>query len=185
MHPRTEEINAYLDANRAALLEEVERVAPALRETRPAPDRWSVAEVLEHLALVERRITGLLAGSLSAARAEGLGPERETGPVVGTFDLTRVLDRGRPVEATAAARPLGGLDARGALAALEESRAALREVLFAGDGLALGEVSLPHPVFGPLNFYQWVLFVGGHEARHVAQIRGIAGALAAPQGRGE
>lgn len=180
MHPRVEEVIAFLDTNRAALRAEVERIPAALRETRPAPGRWSVAEVLEHLSLVERRIAGLLAELLSAARAGGMGPERETSPVVGTFDLARALDRGRPVAATGAALPRVGLDAAGAWTALEESRAALREVVLAGDGLALGEVSHPNPAFGPLNFYHWVVFVGGHESRHAAQIRDTGDALATP-----
>ena len=32
----------------------------------------------------------------------------------------------------------------------------------------------PHPVLGPINIYQWALFVGSHEARHALQIREIA-----------
>ncbi len=177
MHPRVEEVIAFLDTKRAALRAEVERIPAALRETRPAPGRWSVAEVLEHLSQVERRIAERLGGLLSEARAAGLGPERESSPVAGTFDLARVLDRGRPVTASGAALPQGGLDAARAWAALEESRAALREVVLAGDGLALGEVSYANPALGPLNFYHWVLFVGGHEARHAAQVREIGDAL--------
>ncbi len=180
MHPRVEEVIAFLDTNRAALRAEVERIPAALRETRPAPGRWSVAEVLEHLSLAERQIGERLGVLLSEARAAGLGPERESGPVVGAFDLTRVLDRGRPVTAGGAILPQGGLDAARAWAALEETRTALREVVLAGDGLALSEVSHTNPVLGPLNFYHWVLFVGGHEARHTAQVREIADALAAP-----
>jgi hypothetical protein len=36
-----------------------------------------------------------------------------------------------------------------------------------------------HPVLGPIDLYQWILFVAVHEARHTAQIREIAAALAA------
>jgi hypothetical protein len=43
--------------------------------------------------------------------------------------------------------------------------------------MALGDITVPHPVLGPLNLYQWVLFVGGHESRHAIQIREIAQAL--------
>jgi len=46
-----------------------------------------------------------------------------------------------------------------------------------GDGLALGEVIQPHLVLGPINIYQWLLFVGSHEARHTAQVREIAAQL--------
>jgi hypothetical protein len=32
-------------------------------------------------------------------------------------------------------------------------------------------VSAPHPIFGALNGYQWILSVGKHEERHLIQLR--------------
>jgi hypothetical protein len=63
------------------------------------------------------------------------------------------------------------------LAALAESRRELLSALDLADGLALGQISFPHPLIGPLDLYQWVLFVGQHEARHAAQIEEIAGTI--------
>jgi uncharacterized damage-inducible protein DinB len=40
-------------------------------------------------------------------------------------------------------------------------------------------VSVPHALLGPLTLYEWVLFVGQHEARHAGQVRDIARQLAA------
>lgn len=179
MHPRIAEVLGHFDTSIATLDRAVADVAPALRERRPAPDRWSVAEVLEHVALVEERITQLLVNLLDTARADGLGPERETSPILPTFDLARVLDRSRPVTAGEASWPRAGLDASAAAAALARQREAFRATVLAADGLALGTVSAPNPVLGPLNGYQWVLFVGGHEARHAGQVRDIAAALRA------
>ena len=45
------------------------------------------------------------------------------------------------------------------------------------NGLAIGQIELPHPRFGLLNAYQWVLFLGAHERRHTAQIREIVETL--------
>jgi hypothetical protein len=180
MQPRTEEVLQELDARRAALESAVAAVPPELRERRPAPDRWSVAEILEHVAIVEGQVTGLLAKLVDSARTAGLGPERETGPVVPTVDVARLLDRGRPVTAGPASMPREGLDAEAALAALARQREALRETLLAADGLALSEVAAPNPVLGTLNAYQWVVFVAGHEARHTEQVREAAAALDPP-----
>jgi hypothetical protein len=77
------------------------------------------------------------------------------------------------------ALPSGGLDAGAAWAALAETRRILREVLLAADGLALSDLVLPHPRLGPLNVYQWVVFVGAHEGRHAAQVREVTEALVA------
>jgi hypothetical protein len=38
------------------------------------------------------------------------------------------------------------------------------------DGLALETLSFPHRVFGPLDLYQWLLFLDAHENRHTEQI---------------
>jgi hypothetical protein len=70
-----------------------------------------------------------------------------------------------------------------AAAALEQSRKAFREVVAAGDGLALGTVSASHVLLGPLTLYEWVLFVGQHELRHAMQIRGIREQVGAGEAR--
>ena len=177
MHPRTAELLEHLDRERAALRLAVEGVPPDRRERRPSPESWSVAEVLEHLALVERRLTQLFTTWMAEARAQGLGAESESTPLVPTLDWATVLDRRRKITASEAVRPRGDLNAPAAWGVLEEAQRALRTVVLEGDGLALGEVVRPHPVLGPLNLYQWVAFVGAHEARHAAQIREIGALL--------
>lgn len=177
MQSRTQEILAHLDMHRAELERAVAAVPAQLRERRPAAERWSVAEILEHLALVEARIAHLLGDRLAAARAAGLGAERETSPVVPTLDVARLLDRSRPLTASEASQPRAGLDAGAAWAALSEQRRAVREMVLAADGLALGAVSIPHPRLGALDAYQWLVFLGAHEARHAAQVREVAAAI--------
>jgi uncharacterized damage-inducible protein DinB len=177
MHPRIQELVEHLNDSRATLRAALDAVPPARRQMRPAPDRWSVAEVLEHLAIVEARVTQALSARLIAAKASGLVEERETHSTLVAFDVSRFLDRGKPFKAGDASQPKAGMDASGAWAALEQSRAALLEVVIDGDGLALGEISHPHPAFGPLTMYEWLAFLGGHDARHAAQIREIGAAL--------
>jgi hypothetical protein len=171
MHPRIEEVLAHLDAQRAALEQAVAEVPPSLHARRPAPDRWSVAEVLEHLMLVEGRIAKLLGDRLTAAREAGLGPEREQTPVVPTVDVAGLLDRTQSIAASDAVKPRGEQAADASLASLIEQRRALRTMVLTADGLALGDVMIPHGRLGPLNVYQWLVFLGAHEARHTAQIR--------------
>lgn len=173
MQPRISEVLDYLDKNRAALERTLAEIPPASRERRPSPESWSVAEVIQHLSLVEGRITQVIARCIEEARTTGLGPEVDTSPVTPTFDLARVLDRGRPITAGDAVLPKEPLDLDAAWAVLEERRAKLRALVVSADGLALGRVAAPNPVLGPLDAYQWVLFAGAHEARHTAQIKGI------------
>jgi uncharacterized damage-inducible protein DinB len=177
MHPRTQELLQHLDDSRLVLREAVDNVPASLREKRPAVDRWSVAEVLEHLSVVEAAVTRRVATLLSAARDQGLGQESDTSSVLATFNLTRVLDRSRAVTTSEAGRPKQGLSATAAWAALDDTRAAFRQAVVEADGLALGTIVAPHPALGPMNLYHWIAFVGGHELRHAAQIREIESQL--------
>src|SRR3954471_3981294 len=119
MHPRTEELLRHLDANRVVLRAAVDDVPRSLREARPAPDRWSVAEVLEHLTRVEEQLTRLLTSKLSEANAAGtLVPDADTSAVVDPKAHQVVLDRGRRITAGDRVLPRGQLDSTAALAAL-------------------------------------------------------------------
>jgi len=170
MHPRTKELLDHLDKQHGRLRRAVEDVPRAQREVKPSPERWSVAEVVEHLSIVETRIGHVFMVKLTEARAAGLGKERDASPVVGTIDMDRLLDRTRRITAAEAALPTGKLDCEAAWAAHERAREAICSSVRSADGLALGEVMHPHPVLGTINLYQWIAFVGGHEARHTAQI---------------
>lgn len=179
MHPRTEELLRHLDTNRDVLSAAVTAVPATLREIRPAPDRWSVANVLEHLTRVEEQLTRLLSHRLAEARAAGaLPPETRSSSVLESIDLGRILDRTSRVAASERVHP-GGMESAAALAGLERSRIALRALLESYDGLDLSGMTFPHPVLGVIDGYAWFAFIGAHEARHAAQIREIGQLVAA------
>jgi hypothetical protein len=169
MHSITRELLEYLDNQRSLLKSAFESVPPQLREQPPAPERWSAANVIEHLAIVETRISNILSERIEQART-GLPSETSTGPIVPTIDLQRVYDRSTRVKAPETAIPKG-LDAASAWAAFETAGSKLRGVLTANDGLALSLVTHPHPRFGEMSVYHWMVFLGAHEVRHAEQIR--------------
>ena len=177
MHPRVTEILEYLDDQRAGLTEAVAGVPPTIAGRRPSPERWSAAQVVAHLGIVEASIAALFMQRLLEARAAGLGPDRETSPILPTLDVTRLLDRERALVAGERLRPPESPAMDDALATLARTRERLRRAIKRADGLALGDVSAPHPLLGSLNLYQWLIFLGAHEARHAAQIREVARTL--------
>src|SRR5260221_7348612 len=118
MHPRTRELIDYLDAQRAALRKAYDTVPAELRDRKPAPDRWSAANIVEHLAIVEGRIAGRFAGLIAEARASGHAAESSTDPILPTIDMTRVTDRSGRINAPDPIQPTG-LAADAAWAALE------------------------------------------------------------------
>lgn len=174
MHPRTEEVLEYLDARRKELRAAVDSVPATARNTSPAADQWSVAQVLNHLTMIDRRVAIGISKWIMEARDSGLGQETETTSVLGTIPAERITDRSRRVEAPPEIRPRTDVDAETAWTELEQARSKLRAAFLSGDGLALEQVIQSHPVLGPINIYQWALFVASHEARHTLQIREIA-----------
>ena len=177
MHPRVAELVDLLTRGRAALLAAVASVPADQLEQRPNSASWSVAEVLDHLLMVESGSARLLAKRLQRAREAGLGPETETSSVL---DLLPGYDPiGGPARvAPEMVRPREGVRAEAALEGLQEARETLMGVLQDGDGLALGQVTAVHPVMGEIDLYRWVLFIAKHEQRHEQQLQGIGAALA-------
>jgi hypothetical protein len=176
MHGRTRELLDYLERQRAVLRATFEAVPPALRNQAPAPGQWSAAGCIEHLAIVERLVAGRLTKNVAEARAAGLGAELSTDPILPQLNVSSVLNRGTRVNAPDPIQPTG-LGADAAWAAIVVSRGVMRDAVVACDGLALGNVSWPHPLLGPLTAYQWIAFHGAHEVRHASQIREIAATL--------
>jgi hypothetical protein len=177
MHPRIQEVLTVLDDTRASLKSTIASIPTDRHSVRPSGDRWSVAEVVEHLGIVETRIAQMVAEKLDAARKAGLGAETEVTPVAPMLDIAGVINRSKPITASEASQPRGGLSTEEGLKVLSERRAALRQAITTVDGLSLGTVEIPHARLGTLNVYQWLLFLAGHEARHTDQIREVARAV--------
>jgi len=174
MHPRIKEVVEALDSRRAELARAVNEVPTSARGRRPSEDRWSVAEVLEHLALVEENIPQRVKALVTEQRTN---PERESTSIAETIDSAFMLDRSKKRVAREAMQPRSGVDAAAAWTRLERARQVTHETLRELDGVALSDVSAPHPALGPLNGYQWFLFLAAHKGRHTAQIREITAAI--------
>jgi uncharacterized damage-inducible protein DinB len=172
MHPRLAEIVKYVD-DRRAKLEAVASELPYERwSDRPAAGSWSVAQVFDHLHLSESGIARLLAKRIARAKEAGLGPERSDESVMNSLDFYPVI-AGPRRQAPEIVVPRPDPRAPEVHEALRRSRADLHDALRSGDGLALGDVTATHPALGVINAYQWVLFIGQHEARHTRQVAEI------------
>jgi hypothetical protein len=145
-------------------------------DTARATDRWSAAEVLEHLTLVERIFGGRIVKALDEARS-GLSSEAHARTPLPDAVEQRMVDRVNRRQAPEPAQPTGTLDVATGWATLESNHETLRTALAGCDGLALSQVTLDHPFFGTMNVYQWVELMAAHEGRHTEQIKEIAAAL--------
>lgn len=168
MHPRTAELLRFLDEQTATLRAAYDAVPVERRSVRPAPDRWSPVEVVHHVTIVERRVTGRIRALVEQARA--IGRDGDESSVIAAVGADRMLSRARRITTGEANEPR---DANAATlwTDFDDARRALTEIVASGDGLALGAVSAPHPALGELTGYGWIAFIGAHAGRHAAQIR--------------
>lgn len=178
MHPRLGEIVRYVDDRRAELESAASRLPYDRWAERPFESSWSVAQVFDHLHLSESGIARLVAKRIARAKEAGLGPETSTESVMGALDFFPVVD-GPKRQAPDIVVPRADARAPDVHDALRRSRADLHAALREGDGLALGEVTAAHPALGVINLYQWILFIGQHEARHTRQVEQIVRDLTA------
>lgn len=179
LHPRISELIDYIALQRREVHDVVALIPSELRDRKPGPEQWSVAEVVEHLSMFERRVAGMLTKHVTAARAAGAGADPETSSVVATYANPGGLSgRDTRIEAPPIVRPTGSLDSAAATGALVESRAVMIGALQNASGVDLRNSMQPHPVFGPLNMYHWIVALGLHDRRHAAQIREIGESLA-------
>jgi len=179
MHPRLAEIAAFLEETRAAVVRAVEPVSEEDAAKRPAADVWSVDEILTHLSLVEPGVAKRIAKSVGQAKGEGLARETSVESVMHSldgagFDLVR-----QKQVAPEFVDPKTVLPLSEALATLTRSRDGLRRAMADADGWALQQVVAPHPRLGALDMYQWLLFLGHHERRHLAQLERTIAAVTA------
>jgi uncharacterized damage-inducible protein DinB len=160
----TKDVAGQLETARAELIVVVSGLTEEQARTRPAPDRWSVLECLEHVNSVERRFLGMVKASEAGAPAE-----RDAAKEAAIRE--RMLDRSNRRTAPEAVHPNGKY---GSISeALQEFNAARDETLrFATEqGVNLLSRSASHPVLGPLNGVEALLLIAGHGRRHTAQMR--------------
>lgn len=134
------------------------------------PERWSIAENIEHVITVERRITGLM-GKLLQQPGE---PEKCV-QAAGKDEVVQAggVNRGVKFVAPEAVRPVGKWsDPAELMAEFGKTREATIDFVRETQG-NLREHFIMHMAFGEMDCYQWLILLSRHGARHAAQIEEI------------
>ncbi|MCZ8522244.1 MULTISPECIES: DinB family protein [Paenibacillus] len=161
------ENNRQIRSNLWAALEEL---SDEQLNTRVEEGRWTIAQVLEHLYLIEKSLTRAMAKTLR---------EGEVRPVE-TKPFFQTLDRSRLFPAPPYLVPAEGYYTKEELRGkLDASRQDLEQLLAGISDEVLAQKSFPHPVFGLMDLRQWLTFIGVHEQRHWGQIEELKQGLPA------
>ncbi|MEJ7617453.1 MAG: DinB family protein [Pyrinomonadaceae bacterium] len=173
-HHSVAEIYAFMDEARRRLEQRVVNLTPTQQRFKTSADAWCIGEVTEHLALIEERLSRTIAAAVKRASvAEGYH-RASFAPV----SLDRFAEQAaRKLEAPEMVRPGGLASISDSLAKMRDSRATLAGLRPQVEVRDFSAVIFPHPLFGPLNIYEWLVTIGLHEERHLKQIENI---IAAP-----
>lgn len=138
----------------------------------PDGEKWNVAHIVEHIAIVKDGMSKISAKLLTQAQAAG---KTSDGKAILTENFATKAAEARQLkfEAPDRVRPTGNLTINESLAKMEESNQALEKLRPLFETVECSDFKFPHPFMGELSAHEWLALVGGHEARHTAQIEKI------------
>lgn len=150
-------------------------VPEAKRHVAPV-GQWTAAQIIWHLAKVERGVARLIEAKMATIPAMATVPPGPASDVVLTLlDRFDFKDRSRKLSAPEGLAPPAEVDLVAESLRWADGRsqllAAARE---AGPRLAL--IRHDHPFLGAFDGFQWVLMVARHEERHLLQLREVVAA---------
>jgi len=161
----------YFEETRQNFLNSIKGLSEAQWKYKPGPDRWSIAEVAEHIAVSEETLSGIVTRQLMQSPA---APEKKEA-AKGKEALIRAAITNRSVKAQAPEmlKPTNRWATQEELvkafnASRDKTVSYIKETQ---DDLR--SHFRPHPVFKDLDGYQWLILISGHSARHTAQINEV------------
>lgn len=160
-------------------LDAINGLSDAQWKFKPAPDRWSIAEIAEHLILTEDALMGWTKKVLDTPAVAGRAANRTADEKV----YAAWMDRSQKATAPAEVRPGAGKWTTPAAAAKEFAARRDRTL----DYVRTTQDDLRgHVTKGPggeMDAYQLVLGIAAHTERHMAQLNEVKAAAGYPAAR--
>jgi hypothetical protein len=158
----------YLETTKNGVVNATKGLSDAQWNFKTAPDRWSIAEVVEHLAAAEDMLRGMTQEQVMKTPAI---PARDPVELKKIDDgvLAQVPDRSHKIQAP---EPLKPTNRFGSPAEAEkhfvDSRATTEAFLKNTPDLRAHAVDSPMGV--KLDGYEWMLLIAAHSERHTKQM---------------
>lgn len=156
-----------LDQSRQRLLRILKGLSPDQLLYRPEPERWSIAENVEHVVMVEKRLVGAIDKLLQ--EPADFSKQSAVSDAELVWQVSTVVE---PLKAPDRAQPSLRWPAETLLQEFETARQQTRDFTSATMG-DLRHHFIPHPFFGDLDCYQWLLVIGAHCNRHSTQSEAV------------
>lgn len=159
----------YLEQTRAGVFAATKGLSDAQWNFKPGPDRWSVAEVTEHIAAAEDFIRDSIREKVMTSPPVA---EQADAKAVDDLVLNAVPDRSHKAQAPEPLRPTNRYGSpQASLKHFRESRAVTLQFLKKTKDLR--QHAADSPMGKKLDGYEWVLFLAAHSERHTRQIEEV------------
>jgi uncharacterized damage-inducible protein DinB len=156
-------------ATRKFFLDSIAGLSKKQWNFKPAPDRWSIAECAEHIALSEDMLAGAGKAALKTPAEPDKAMRGAKGRAADQKLLDAVADRSKKAKAPEQLQPQSKFKtAQEAVAHFQKSRGANIEYIATTQDDLRGHLS-NGPV-GAMDSYQWFLTMSAHTERHTKQI---------------
>lgn len=165
-----EAIVRHLNAAKEKFLASVSGLSEAQLKFKPAADRWSIAEIAEHIVLSETFLHEVVADMLKSPAT----PDKKSAVPDATV-LQNATDRTNRLQTRDSLVPTGRWGTlKQTLKEFEAARARTLALVKAQQS----ELRSHFAKFGPLELdaHQWLLSLAGHSERHTAQINEVKAA---------
>jgi len=162
---------AELEGSKKAFLDATKGLSAEQWNFKSAPDRWSIADCSEHIALSEGYIFGLVSEKIMKSPAN---PEKRDA-AKGKDELIVQMMQNRTYKAKAP-EPIdpskhGVMTPEESVKLFLDTRAhTIDYVKTTQEDLRDHLFDHPVPVIGTLDAYQWIMLISGHTRRHTLQI---------------
>ncbi|MDR2272808.1 MAG: DinB family protein [Sphingobacterium sp.] len=166
----TDSLLLYFNQTTKELEKQVAGLSEAQLQFKPAPDKWSISQCLEHIVLSERMIFDMAKAALSKAPQ----PERKSEVQMTDDNLkTTLTDRSHKFQAPKELQPTGIYkDSKTALADFLAARQPVIDYITKADAKDLRNHINDYPT-GTVDGYQGLMFIAAHCARHTKQIEEV------------
>lgn len=159
----------YLDETRADYLNQLKGLSDKQLNFRAAEGRWTIAEIAEHIIVVEEALFGML-----NARVLKSEPPKcaDVFRVADNTVILTVTNRSQKFTAPEAVKPNGRWKTRDELSASFEKTRNITTDFVKNNKIDLRNLFGQSPV-GTIDAFQWLLFINAHSERHLAQLKEV------------
>ena len=167
-----EEIYAEKSLALRHLHEHIQELRVSQAHFHPSNAGWSIAEIAEHLSIVDGQLIQLIAALLKKIEESG-AIRSAIVPLEISLESLAQKHQSEKFITRDKFRPTGKMTIPESLTSLRDFQSRLYDLKPRLQSADLTMATFPHWVFGPLNLGQWLAFIGIHERRHLVQIQSI------------